>query len=99
MPFVLVGSCGGFFKTGRTVKLGAWANKTGEAVTPAELFLSSVAACGVELVQVFARQEEFPLRAVAVDMMPPFDCTMWILALLSCASAVASLWIYEATTG
>jgi hypothetical protein len=30
-------------------------------------------------------------RAVAVDMMPPFDCTMWIRALLSCASAASSL--------
>ena len=29
MPFVLIGSCGGYFKTGRTVKLGDWANKTG----------------------------------------------------------------------
>jgi Protein of unknown function (DUF1552) len=29
MPFVLIGSCGGYFKTGRTVKLGNWANKTG----------------------------------------------------------------------
>ena len=31
------------------------------------------------------------LRAVAVDMMPPFDCTMWMRALLSCASALSSL--------
>ena len=30
-------------------------------------------------------------RAVAVDMMPPFDCTMWICALLSCASACFEL--------
>ena len=30
MPFVLIGSCGGYFKTGRTVKLGNWANKNGE---------------------------------------------------------------------
>ena len=30
MPFVLIGSCGGYFKTGRTVKLGNWANKSGE---------------------------------------------------------------------
>lgn len=30
IPFVLIGSCGGYFKTGRTVKLGNWANKTGE---------------------------------------------------------------------
>src|ERR1044072_4906848 len=31
------------------------------------------------------------LRAVCVDMMPPFDCTMWMRALLSLASAVSSL--------
>jgi hypothetical protein len=30
LPFVLIGSCGGYFKTGRTVKLGNWASKTGE---------------------------------------------------------------------
>ena len=30
LPFVLIGSCGGYFKTGRTVKLGNWANKTGD---------------------------------------------------------------------
>jgi hypothetical protein len=30
LPFVLIGSCGGYFKTGRTVKLGNWANKNGE---------------------------------------------------------------------
>jgi len=28
--FVLIGSCGGYFKTGRTVKVGSWAKKTGE---------------------------------------------------------------------
>lgn len=30
MPFVLIGSAGGYFKTGRTVRLGSWAGKTGE---------------------------------------------------------------------
>jgi Protein of unknown function (DUF1552) len=30
MPFVLIGSAGGYFKTGRTVKVGSWAKKTGE---------------------------------------------------------------------
>ena len=30
MPFVLVGSCGGYFRTGQTVQLGAWQGKTGE---------------------------------------------------------------------
>lgn len=40
----------------------------GEAVTPAELFLSGVAACGVELIGVLARGQEIPLRAARVDI-------------------------------
>ncbi|MGH2514434.1 MAG: OsmC family protein [Ktedonobacterales bacterium] len=40
----------------------------GEAVTPAELFLSGVAACGVELVGVLARAQSMPLSAVRVDI-------------------------------
>jgi uncharacterized OsmC-like protein len=36
----------------------------GEAPTPAEMFLSGVAACGVELIQVLARQLDVPLRSV-----------------------------------
>jgi uncharacterized OsmC-like protein len=32
----------------------------GEEITPAELFLLSVASCGVELVEVIARQQEVP---------------------------------------
>lgn len=36
----------------------------GEAITPAEMFLSGVAACGVELIQVLARQLEVPLTSV-----------------------------------
>jgi uncharacterized OsmC-like protein len=40
----------------------------GEAVTPAELFLSGVAACGVELIQVLAKQREVPLRAVKASI-------------------------------
>jgi len=45
----------------------------GEAVTPGELFLSAVASCGVELVQVFARQEDVPLRSIAVEISGQFD--------------------------
>ncbi len=33
----------------------------GEAITPGELFLSGIAACGVELVQVLARAQQVPL--------------------------------------
>jgi uncharacterized OsmC-like protein len=36
----------------------------GEAITPAELFLSGVAACGVELIQVLAKGLDVPLRGV-----------------------------------
>jgi uncharacterized OsmC-like protein len=37
-------------------------NCPGEEVTPGEMFLSTVAACGVELVQVIAKEENVPLR-------------------------------------
>src|SRR3954452_4183837 len=36
----------------------------GEALGPGELFLSRVASCGVELVEVLARAANVPLRAV-----------------------------------
>jgi uncharacterized OsmC-like protein len=38
----------------------------GEAVTPAELFLAAVASCGVELVQVIARETGTPLERASV---------------------------------
>ena len=40
----------------------------GEEVTPAEAFLASVAACGAELVQVIARQQEIPLQTVSTTI-------------------------------
>jgi uncharacterized OsmC-like protein len=40
----------------------------GEEITPAELFLAGVASCGVELVQVFAREEDLPLRSVRTEI-------------------------------
>jgi uncharacterized OsmC-like protein len=45
----------------------------GEAVTPAELFLSGVASCGVELVQVLAKAKEIPLAGVGVDIHGMID--------------------------
>jgi uncharacterized OsmC-like protein len=45
----------------------------GEAITPAELFLGGVAACGAELVQVIAREESIPLDAVDVTMTGVVD--------------------------
>ena len=45
----------------------------GEAITPAELFLTSVAACGVELLQVISKEKGIPLRAVRVDASGVMD--------------------------
>jgi uncharacterized OsmC-like protein len=45
----------------------------GEALTPVELFLASVAACGVELLEVFARQRKLPLKAVRVEIWGALD--------------------------
>jgi uncharacterized OsmC-like protein len=35
----------------------------GEALTPPEIFLAGIITCGVELVQVFARDKNLPLRS------------------------------------
>jgi organic hydroperoxide reductase OsmC/OhrA len=40
----------------------------GEAITPAELFLAGVAACGVELLQVIAREQSIPLENASVNI-------------------------------
>jgi uncharacterized OsmC-like protein len=40
----------------------------GEAVTPVEQFLSSVAACGVELIEVIARQENIEVDDARVEI-------------------------------
>jgi uncharacterized OsmC-like protein len=45
----------------------------GEEVTPVEVFLSAVAACGVELIQAIARDQQVPLRSVAVSMHGVLD--------------------------
>ena len=45
----------------------------GEAVTPAELFLAGIATCGVELVQVLARQNETSVRDVRVEVEGVLD--------------------------
>ena len=45
----------------------------GEEVTPAELFLTGIAACGVELVQSFAKAEAMPLTAISVDIAGMMD--------------------------
>lgn len=45
----------------------------GEEVTPAELFLTGIGACGVELVQSVAKAGQVPLRGVAVDVSGVLD--------------------------
>lgn len=45
----------------------------GEEVTPAELFLASIAACGVELIQAIARDAKIALASVAVDIAGVLD--------------------------
>jgi uncharacterized OsmC-like protein len=45
----------------------------GEEVTPAELFLSAVASCGVELVQVIAKSDGIPLQGIAVEIHGRMD--------------------------
>jgi uncharacterized OsmC-like protein len=45
----------------------------GEEVTPAELFLTGIASCGVELLQSFAKAEQVPLRGVNVDISGTLD--------------------------
>ena len=45
----------------------------GEEITPVEMFLAAVAACGVELVQVIAKGEKLPLKKVAVTISSTQD--------------------------
>lgn len=47
----------------------------GEAITPAELFLAGVAACGVELIQVIARERLLALQAARVRIFGTIDRT------------------------
>jgi len=54
----------------------------GEAITPAELFLSGVAACGVELIQVLARQQNVPLRSINARIEATQDPTAPVRSVL-----------------
>ena len=45
----------------------------GEEVTPAELFLSGVACCGVELIQVLAKSANVPLQNIGVKIRGSMD--------------------------
>jgi len=45
----------------------------GEEVTPAEYFLAGIAACGVELVEVIAREKDVALQSVRVAVSGAMD--------------------------
>jgi uncharacterized OsmC-like protein len=45
----------------------------GEEVTPAELFLSGVACCGVELIEVLAKSANVPLQNISVKIRGLMD--------------------------
>lgn len=45
----------------------------GEEVTPAEIFLAGVAACGVELIQVLAKSSNVPLTGIGVKIQGAMD--------------------------
>ncbi|HKA44772.1 MAG TPA: OsmC family protein [Burkholderiales bacterium] len=45
----------------------------GEAITPAEIFLAGIAACGVELVQVIGKEQQVTPRAVNVEIEGAID--------------------------
>jgi len=45
----------------------------GEEVTPAEVFLSAIASCGVELVQVLAKDAGIPLSGINVTIQGSMD--------------------------
>jgi organic hydroperoxide reductase OsmC/OhrA len=45
----------------------------GEALNPGEIFLGGVAACGVELLQVLAREQGIAPSSVAVEIMGSMD--------------------------
>jgi len=45
----------------------------GEAITPVEVFLTAVAACGVELIHVMAKNENRPLDRIAVKIHGAVD--------------------------
>lgn len=45
----------------------------GEALTPPELLMASIATCGAELVQVIAREEHAPVTSVAVTVRGSVD--------------------------
>jgi uncharacterized OsmC-like protein len=50
-----------------------WNGCPGEAITPGELFLAAVAACGVELTQVIGRERGIEVAGVRADISAVLD--------------------------
>ena len=61
----------------------------GEEVTPGELFLSAVAACGVELVEVIAKADGVPLQGVKADITGIMDRSKPVRADVSVFNSVS----------
>jgi uncharacterized OsmC-like protein len=45
----------------------------GEAINPGELFLAGIAACGVELLQVIAKEQQLAPKSVGVEVEGTMD--------------------------
>jgi uncharacterized OsmC-like protein len=45
----------------------------GEAINPGELFLAGVAACGVELLQVIAKEQQLAPKSIGVEIAGTMD--------------------------
>jgi uncharacterized OsmC-like protein len=45
----------------------------GEAINPGELFLAGIAACGVELLQVIAKERQLAPKSIAVEIAGSMD--------------------------
>ena len=50
-----------------------WNGCPGEALTPGEAFLAAIAACGVELIQAIAAEDEVALGRIAVSILGTVD--------------------------
>lgn len=61
----------------------------GEEVTPGELFLSAVASCGVELIQVVAKSEGIPLQGIQVEIKGWMDRSKPVRADVSLFNSVS----------
>ena len=60
----------------------------GEAITPGELFLAAVASCGVELIQVIARERGLALDGVVARIAGTIDRSQPVRADLSLFNSV-----------